>query len=312
MTKLDFGKVKRYSLKDRRSKVARKDFAALGKKGIGFKRFSEGLPSILAANDIRSIVDAVAKARAKKRAVIFMLGAHVIKCGLSPLVLHLMKKKVITAVALNGAGIIHDTELALAGKTSEDVGEALKDGSFGMAEETADFINNAISHGVAEGLGIGSAVGERILEKRLPLSKISILAGGIRHNVPVSVHVAMGTDIIHQHPSCNGAAVGEGSLIDFRNLVYSVIKLNNGGVCINFGSAILLPEVFLKALNIARNLGHNVRGFTTANFDMIRHYRPNMNVLKRPTAHGGQGYNIIGHHEIMIPLLYQMIIDRLP
>jgi hypothetical protein len=199
----------------------------------------------------------------------------------------------------------------MVGRTSEDVGPALKTGSFGMARETADFINGAINKGVRRGVGIGTSVGEMILKERLPLRDISILAAGIKYHVPVSVHVAVGTDIIHQHPSCNGAAVGEGSLIDFRNLIYSVIKLNNGGVAVNFGSAIILPEVFLKALNIARNLDRKVRNFTTANFDMITHYRPQQNVLKRPTESSGFGYNIIGHHEIMIPLLSQMITEKI-
>lgn len=309
--RVDLKKVKTYSLKKRRSKVRKEDFAALGRKGISFKDFYKGLPNILAAKDIRRLSGEIATARKKKRSVIFMLGAHVIKCGLSPLIIDLMRKEVITAVALNGAGVIHDTEIALVGETSEDVGPALKDGSFGMARDTADFINNSINKGVQKGLGIGSAVGQSIKKERLPLADISILANGIKYGVPVSVHVAIGTDIIHQHPSCNGAAVGEGSLIDFRNLIYSVGKLNNGGVAVNFGSAIILPEVFLKAVNVARNLGHTVKHFTTANFDMLVHYRPVQNVVKRPTAGGGWGCNIIGHHEIMIPLLYQSIIEAL-
>jgi len=308
---LDFGKVKRYSLKKRRSKVRKEDLAAIGRKGMRFRDFCGTLPNILAAKDLKRISDDILKARKKKRAVIFMLGAHVIKCGLSPVIIDLMKRRIVSAVALNGAGIIHDTELAFTGRTSEDVGTSLKKGMFGMAQETADFINGAINRGVEEGMGIGTAVGENILRNKFPLSKISILASGVKYNVPVTVHVAIGTDIIHQHPSCNGAAVGEGSLIDFRNLIYGVIKLNRGGVCINFGSAIILPEVFLKALNIARNLGHSVKNFTTANFDMITHYRPEVNVVRRPTTDGGRGYNIIGHHEIMIPLLYQMVIDKL-
>jgi len=309
--KLDFKKVKRYSLNNRRSKVGKADLATVGRKNISFKDFSKTLPNMLAAKDLQKVSSAIVQAYNKDKAVIFMMGAHVIKCGLSPLIINLMKRGVVTAIALNGAGIIHDTELAMVGKTSEDVGPALKTGSFGMARETADFINGAINKGVREGMGIGRSVGEMILKERLPLRDKSILAAGIKYHVPVSVHVAIGTDIIHQHPSCNGAAVGEGSLIDFRNLVYSVIKLNNGGVAVNFGSAIILPEVFLKALNIARNLGHKVKNFTAANFDMIAHYRPQQNVLKRPTDNSGLGYNIIGHHEIMIPLLAQMITEKI-
>jgi hypothetical protein len=309
--KVDFKKVKTYSLKARPSKVYKRDFAAVGKKGISFKEFYKGMPNILASKEIRRLSSAIISAHERRKSVIFMLGAHVIKCGLSPLIIDLMRRKVITAVALNGAGIIHDTELVLMGKTSEDVGPALKNGSFGMAKETADFINVAINKGVQKGIGIGRTVGERIQKGRLSLSNISILASGIKYNIPVTVHVAIGTDIIHQHPSCNGAAVGEGSLIDFRNLVYSVINLNDGGVAINFGSAIILPEVFLKAVNIARNLKHTVKNFTTANFDMVAHYRPNQNIIKRPVAGSGWGCNIIGHHEIMMPLLYQSIIEEL-
>ncbi len=311
MVKIDFYGVKRYKLKGRGSKVKEKDFASTGRKGISFNKFYKGLPNILAASQLKDLSDKIVKAHKAKRAVIFMLGAHVIKCGLSPLIIDLMKRGVVKAVALNGAGIIHDTELAFIGKTSEDVGEGLRDGSFGMAEETADFINGAINNGVLNGVGIGKAVGARIVKEKLPLAKLSILAAGIKYGVPVTVHVAIGTDIIHQHPSCNGAAVGEASLIDFRNLVYSIIKLNKGGVAVNFGSAVILPEVFLKALNIARNLGHKVRGFTTANFDMYVQYRPDCNVVKRPTLGSGSGYNITGHHEIMIPLLYQALIEDL-
>ncbi|MFH1753649.1 MAG: hypothetical protein ABH875_05650, partial [Candidatus Omnitrophota bacterium] len=300
MKRVDFKRVKTYSLKARHSKVHKADFASPGKKGISFRKFYQSMPNILAAKQIRRLTSEIVTARKKKKAVIFMLGAHVIKCGLSPLIINLMKRKVITAVALNGAGIIHDTELAMVGSTSEDVGLALKNGSFGMARETADFINIAIDKGVRKGVGIGRVVGERIRKANLPLSRISILAAGIKYKVPITVHVAMGTDIIHQHPSCNGAAVGEGSLVDFRNLVYSIINLNDGGVAINFGSAIILPEVFLKAVNVARNIGHEVKDFTTANFDMIAHYRPCENIIKRPTADGGWGCNIIGHHEIMI------------
>jgi len=311
MARLDFTKVRTYSLNRRPSKIKKGDLAKTGKRSASFKRFYDSLPDILAARDIKNIRDDIINARKKRRSVIFMLGAHVVKCGLSPLIIDLMKKRVITAIALNGAGIIHDAELAMTGKTSEDVGKALKDGSFGMAKETAQFINGAINKGVNEGVGIGTAVGEKILAEKLPLSDISILASGIKYNVPVTVHVAVGTDIIHQHPSCNGAAIGEGSMIDFRNLVYSVIKLNKGGVVMNVGSAIILPEVFLKALNLARNLKHKVNHFTTANFDMITHYRPTQNVVKRPTEGGGLGYNIIGHHEIMVPLLYQAILEEI-
>lgn len=303
-------KLKTYSIAKRKSKVAIKNFAKCQPRGGSFKNFYNSLPNILAAKDLRSISEAVVNAGARNKAVIFMLGAHVIKCGLSPLIIDLMKRGILSAVALNGAGIIHDTEIALIGRTSEDVAESIKDGSFGMAEETNFFINNAINKAVAKGLGIGEAIGREILEKNLPNAGISILAAGIKNSVPVTVHVAIGTDIVHMHPSCSGAMVGEGSLIDFRNFIYSVIKLNAGGVVINFGSAVILPEVFLKALTVARNLGHKVKNFNAANFDMLPSYRPHQNVVKRPTAASALGFNIIGHHEIMLPLLYQAIIEK--
>jgi len=307
--KLTLDNVKTYSVYKRKSKVDVKDFASCLPKGSSFNRFYNSLPNILAVKALRNVSDAILSANRKKKAVIFMLGAHVIKCGLSPLVIDLMKRGVLTAVALNGAGIIHDTEIAMIGRTSEDVGSSIKNGSFGMARETNLFINNATNKGVARGFGIGSSIGKEILKEKLPNRKMSILAQAIKYSVATSVHVALGTDIAHMHPSCNGAMVGEGSLIDFRNFIYSVIKLNEGGVLINFGSAVILPEVFLKALSVARNLGHKVRNFTTANFDMTTNYRPHQNVVGRPTSEGGKGYNIIGHHEIMIPLLYQAVIE---
>jgi hypothetical protein len=221
-----------------------------------------------------------------------------------------MERGVIKAVALNGAGVVHDTEIAMIGRTSEDVGEGIVDGTFGMAAETAGFINKAINDGFAKGLGIGEAVGGAILKAKLPHRRLSILAMGHQLDVPVTAHVAIGTDIVHQHPSANGEAIGEGSLLDFRNFIYSVSKLECG-VAMNFGSAVVLPEVFLKALTVARNLKYNVKVFTTANFDMISHYRPHQNILSRPTSMGGRSYNIIGHHEIMMPLLYRSIIERL-
>jgi hypothetical protein len=190
------------------------------------------------------------------------------------------------------------------------VGEGIIDGSFGMAKETASFINEAINSGFKKGLGIGEAVGGRIQKGKLPHRALSILATGHELDIPVTAHVAIGTDIIHQHPSANGEAIGEGSLLDFRNFIYSVSRLE-GGVVINFGSAVVLPEVFLKAVTVARNLGFRLDRFTSANFDMINQYRPNQNVLSRPTAKGGEAYNIIGHHEIMIPLLYQALIERI-
>lgn len=306
----DLKKIKTIALDGRKCKVAISDFAKTAKKGESFKDFYNSLPHILAANDLKSIVAAIVYAYRKKRMVMVMMGAHVIKCGLSPLIIDLMKRKVIKAIALNGAGIIHDTEIAMIGRTSEDVGEGIVDGSFGMAAETAGFINGAIEAGFRRGTGIGESLGSAISKAKLPHKSLSILANGYALDVPVTVHVAIGTDIIHQHPSANGQAIGEGSLLDFKNFIYNVSGLE-GGVIMNFGSAVILPEVFLKALTVSRNLHSKPKVFTAANFDMIKQYRPHQNVLSRPTSMGGHSYNITGHHEISIPLLYRSIIESI-
>jgi hypothetical protein len=308
---ININKVKTYSLKKRLSKVGSSDFAKLPVRGKSFLGFYKSLPYILKAKDLRDVVDSVARARNSKKQVIFMAGAHVIKCGLNPVIIELIKKRVITCICLNGAGIIHDFEIALQGETSEDVGENLKDGSFGMCRETADFINNAVREGVSAGLGLGYALAKKISEAKLPHKNLSILYNAYKQKVPVCVHVAIGTDIIHQHPSFDAGLTGEGSMRDFRELVECVLGLNKGGVVLNFGSAVILPEVFLKALNLARNLGNQVKDFVTANFDMIYHYRPAQNVVSRPVMSGGRGYYIIGHHEIMLPLLAQAVIEKL-
>lgn len=309
---MDFSKVKLYSIKNRRSKVKSSEFARASKKKGSFLEFYDGLPDILAAKSLKAVVDALVLARRRDKMVILMLGAHVIKCGLSPLVIDLMKKGLVKTVALNGAGVIHDVEVAMAGETSEDVGKGILNGSFGMAKETAEFINDAVNSGCRMGFGIGEVIGKKISEGGLRYARLSILAAGYKLNIPVSAHVAIGTDIIHQHPSADGAAIGEGTMADFKKLVESVSRLGGGGVVLNFGSAVILPEVFLKAINLARNLGSRVKGFTAANFDMYTHYRPLHNVCLRPTQKGfGKAYNIIGHHEIMLPLLYRAIIERL-
>lgn len=304
-------KVKTYSVKVRKSKVEVGDFARPQGRGTSFSRFFGSLPKILKANELNAVVDAMIKAHKQNKGVIFMAGAHVIKCGLNPVVIELIKKKVITCIALNGAGVIHDFEIALQGKTSEDVGEGLKDGRFGMGRETAEFINSAVKEGVSLGLGLGNSVGKKISEARLPYKNLSLIFNAYKYKVPVCVFVAIGTDIIHQHPSFDASLTGEGSLIDFHLLVENIYRIDKGGVVLNFGSAVILPEVFLKALNLARNLGKKVKGFTTANFDMNFHYRPQQNVVLRPVIGGGKGYYLIGHHEIMLPLLSQAVIEKL-
>jgi len=308
---ININKVKTYSLKKRYSKVDIKGFGKPPLGGGSFLRFYNSLPGILKARDLRAVVDAVVKARKSKKPVIFMAGAHVIKCGLNPVLIELIKKKVITSLCLNGAGIIHDFEIAFGGRTSEDVGKNLKSGKFGMGRETSEFLNAAVNAGVAGGLGLGGAVALGLAQAKLRYKNLSLIFNASKYNVPVSVFVGIGTDIIHQHPSFNAALTGEGSLRDFYLLVEEVRRLNNGGVVLNFGSAVVLPEVFLKALNLARNLGNKVKNFTTANFDMIYQYRPMQNVVSRPVEAGGKGFYIVGHHEIMLPLLAQAIIEKI-
>ena len=308
---IDIRKVKTYSIKKRFSKVKKDSFAKVCARGDSFNSFLNALPDILKAKDFKNIVEDVVKARKKRKPLILMMGAHVIKCGLNPLLIDLMRKKVITALVLNGAGIIHDFEIAYQGQTSEDVAAALQDGSFGMGEETAEFINNAVNRGVKEGRGIGEAVSRAIDREKLKFRKQSILYHCYKEGIPVSVQVAIGTDIIHQHPSFDGASTGEGSKRDFLKLVTSVAKLGNGGVVLNFGSNVIMPEVFLKALNLARNLGYKVNNFTTANFDMIYHYRPAVNFVSRPTQISGKGYYIVGHHELLLPLLHRAIVEKI-
>jgi hypothetical protein len=272
--------------------------------------FLESLPDILAARTLREAVEAVATARLAGKPVVVGMGAHPTKVGLNPVLVDLMERGVITALAMNGAVIIHDFELALTGHTSEEVDTEINSGRFGMAEETGRFINQAIARGVQKGLGIGEAVGAWIEERRLPNRKTSLLAAGLRLGLPVTVHVAVGTDIIHMHPAVDGAALGEGSLRDFR-LFAAVVAGLEGGVYINLGSAVIMPEVFLKALTLARNLGHTVDRITTVNMDFLPHYRPLTNVVRRPTQKGGKGLALVGHHEIMLPLLAAGVLEQL-
>ncbi len=308
---INLKKVKTYSVKKRFSKVSSGDFARPPVKKASFRTFYASLPGILKAAELREVSERIVSARRRNKAVILMMGAHVIKCGLSPVIIELLRRKIITCLALNGAGVIHDFEIAFQGRTSEDVAENLKSGKFGMGRETADFINNAVNEGVGEGMGFGLSVASAIAKEKLPNRSLSLLYNAYKCGVPVCVHVAVGTDIIHQHASFDGSRTGEGSIRDFYQLTESIRGLNNGGVVLNFGSAVVLPEVFLKALNLSRNLGFEVKDFTTANFDMIHHYRPQQNVVARPVMAGGKGYYIIGHHEIMLPLLAQSVIEKI-
>ncbi len=307
---LDLTKIRTYSLADRVSKVAVADFARPPAAGMTIGEFIEGLGEILAASDLRTVIGAVVRAVESERPVLVAMGAHVIKVGLSPLIIDLMERGIVSLVALNGAGIIHDFELAYAGFTSEDVDAVLPGGEFGMARETSRFLNEAIREGARRGEGIGRAVGTMIQQNNLPYRQHSILAAGARLGIPVTVHVALGTDIIHMSPSASGESIGKGSLIDFRTFA-SVVAGLSGGVYFNIGSAVILPEVFLKAVSLARNVGATIEDFTTVNMDFIRHYRPQTNVVGRPTAKTGSGITLIGHHEIMVPLVCAGIIDAL-
>jgi hypothetical protein len=299
---IDLSKVKTVSMGSRKSKVRVKDFAQVVAPEDWFQHLDKVFPRLLAGNDFREIVGRILSAVRGNKPVIFMLGAHVIKCGLSTIIVDLIRRGVVSAVAMNGAGAIHDVEIAVWGHTSEDVVASLADGSFGMALETADLINGAISKAPPD-QGFGECLGDMLCQMDPPHGDYSILAAGFRSSIPVTVHVALGTDVVHQHPSTNGAAIGELSYRDFKVFAQCISQIDGGGVVVNFGSAVLLPEVFLKALSLARNIRGKVGGFTTANFDMIRHYRPTMNLLQRPAQTGGRGFEIIGHHEIMIPLL---------
>jgi deoxyhypusine synthase len=310
MGTLNFKKIKTYSAKKRKTKVALAASAKTSSSRASFKRFYDSLPQFLAANSLKEIVKAIVAARRNNKPVIVGMGAHVIKVGLNPLIIDLIKKRVITCVALNGAGAIHDFELATLGHTSEDVGEGLKTGMFGMVDETLTDMNEAIAELRDESIeprGLGALLGKKLFKLKAPFREHSLLYQAYEMDVPLTVHVAIGTDTIHMSPKVDPQSLGEASFNDFQSLAYEVSQLE-GGVYINLGSAVILPEVFLKALTVGRNLGHKIKNFTTVNMDMIQHYRPQQNVLSRP---GGKAYALTGQHEIMFPLLYQAILEYL-
>jgi hypothetical protein len=309
---LDFAGLRTVGLRERGGKVKAADFAAPYRKGSGVAGWLDSLPHILAGDSFRAVVEAVAAARAQQRAIIWGLGGHVIKCGLAPVLIDLMERGYATAFALNGASSIHDFEIALAGHTSEDVEAVLPDGRFGAAEETGREMNRAIAAGDREGIGMGEALGKWLTERGGEVLHASLLAQAYRHATPVTVHVAIGTDTPHTHPAADAAAIGSASHRDFRLFAACAADLNAGGVYLNVGSAVVLPEVFLKAVSAVRNLGHPLAGFTTVNLDFLQHYRPRVNVVERPHAGGagGHGYAITGHHELMIPLLAAALIEK--
>jgi hypothetical protein len=309
---LDFAALRTVPIEARGGKVRVEHFSAPYRAGSGISAWLDSLPRILAADSFRGVLDALANARSRRRAIIWGIGGHVIKCGLAPVLTDLMRRGYATAFAMNGAASIHDFEIAIAGQTSEDVEAVLPDGRFGSAEETGREMNDAISAGDTAGLGMGEALGacaDAIADPRFATH--SLLVQAYRASVPVTVHVAIGTDTPHTHPRADSAAIGRATYRDFQLFCSLVRAIHDGGVYLNIGSAVLLPEVFLKAISAVRNLGHPLAGFTTVNFDFLQHYRPRVNVLERPHAQaGGRGYSLTGHHELMIPLLAAALIER--
>jgi hypothetical protein len=297
------GQLKTYSLMSRKSKVNVGDFARVFQPESGIAGFIDGLPDILAGKDFKEFLSLLRSAKRKKKAILVAMGAHVIKVGLNPIVIRLMKDGWITGLALNGAGIIHDFEIAFCGRTSEDVETQIQDGAFGMARETGELLNRAINAAAERGRGLGESVGRMIAASDFRYKDQSLLAAAIELGIPVTVHVALGTDTIHFHPGARGEALGKTSLADFFLFCSLVEGLAGGGVFINIGSAVILPEVFLKALSFVRNSGRKLDNFSTAVFDFIHHYRPSQNVIRRAVGKNGKGFYFLGHHEIMIPLL---------
>jgi hypothetical protein len=299
---IDLQKVHTYSVRDRASKVERAVFAEPVGPNVSFAEFWKSLPDFLAVHDLRELAARMAAARGVAP-ILWMMGAHPLKVGLSRVLIDLMRGGFINGLASHGAFAVHDCEIALFGRTSEDVADTIRDGRFGMAKETGEFFVRVVHATQEKKIGLGEALGEALVGEKAPYAADSLLVQGLECGVPVTVHVAIGTDIVHEHPGLSGAALGESSYCDFLVFCERVATLRAPSVVLNVGSAVLMPEVFLKALAVARNLGHPCHGFTTANFDMIQHYRPLQNVVRRPTATGGKGYAFTGHHEIMIPLL---------
>jgi hypothetical protein len=310
---VDLAAVRTIPIARRPNKVRAEEFASPPGRDRSFGAFLRSLPDVLVARDFLLVVEAIANAKARDRGVIVMLGGHVVKTGLAPLLVDLMERGIITHVAMNGSAAIHDYEIARFGGTSEDVAAGLKDGTFGMAEETGRELNEAFTAGMRAGQGMGESVAIALEQKELAHPELSVLLNARRLGVPASVHAALGAEIIHQHPAASGAAIGDTSHRDFRRLAHSIARLDDGGVVLNLGSAVIMPEVFLKALTIARNLSGNGKpnGFVGCDLDMQRHYRPRMNVVQRPTLHGGKGFEITGHHEIMVPLLVWSVISKI-
>ena len=307
---IDLSKISTYPLASRPSKVTADDFAKPLANDSSTKELINSLPDILAARELRELAGLIRDAKQKGRAVIAGLGGHVIKTGLAPILIDLTQRGYLTAFAMNGSAMIHDFEIALVGATSEDVDATLGSGGFGMAEETGRTINEAVAAGAKDNIGMGEAIGRQLQRMSPEYAAQSLLQASYEAGVPVTVHVAIGTDIVHIHPSADGASIGQTTLRDFRLLCSLVKELDGGGVYLNLGSAVVLPEVFLKTVTVVRNLGYKLQDFSTANFDFIQQYRPLTNVVRRPVAGSGRGFSFVGHHEIMIPLLAAAIVNE--
>ncbi len=308
---IDLKNIKKVPLSNRKRKVDINAFAKLWQKGGSLPDFISTLPDILKVKDLKGIISAIGTAKEKNKPIVLMFGGHVVKCGLGPIIIDLCKRNTITAVAMNSAASFHDFELAIMGETSEDVDKALSNGTFGMMEKIPDDFNNAINEGFKLGLGFGEALGKFLMETKAEFAEISILYNLYKMQKLATVHAGIGTDIAQQHSSANGEAIGETSYRDFKRLANIVCDIGDGGVVLNVGSAVILPEVFLKCLSIARNLRGEIANFTTVNLDMNRHYRTTTNILKRPVSDGGSAFEIIGHHEIMLPLIASCLIENL-
>ena len=300
--RIQIDRVKTIPFDNRATKVEVSNFSKIFAVGNTFAQFLQSLPKFLKSNDLRELVQLIVNAKSNNDAIIWMMGAHPLKVGLAPVIIDLIEMGFVSHLALNGAGAIHDLEIAFFGRTSEDVAANLADGKFGMIEETPQKIFQAVDLAFQNQLGLGEGVGAYILNSKPEFSQYSIIASCVKNNVPVTIHVAIGTDTISQHPGFDGAKFGKLSHEDFLVLSESISNLS-GGAILNFGSAVILPEVFLKALTVARNIYGKIDNFAAANFDMIQHYRPNLNVVTRPVQDNGRGFSFTGHHEIMMPLL---------
>lgn len=310
-SRIDLSNLKTMSIADRPSKVSKDDFASVHTRGASVADFIESFPDILAGRWVRTVMDRIVAARKNGKPCAVAMGAHVIKCGLSPIMIDLMRRGVITSLAMNGAGAIHDSEIAFFGKTSEDVVEGMRTGMFGMATETAAFLNDGARAAVKEDLGFGEALGKAVIESRAPNRDISLLAAAYECNVPLTIHVCIGCDIVHMHPGADGAAIGAASMRDYRILTEAIKHLGDGGVLLNIGSAVVLPEVILKAITTLINLGYCMKGMTGVNMDFVQHYRSNQQVVARVREIGGEGISLTGHHELLIPLIAAGVIERL-